>query len=74
VAQGLPSFNIVGLPDVACRESSDRVRAALESSGFKLPGKGVTMNVAPSTFASGTIEDRRRALVPTLDGGHDGGR
>jgi magnesium chelatase family protein len=40
VAQGLPSFNIVGLPDAACRESRDRVRAALESSGSSGPTSG----------------------------------
>lgn len=48
VTQGLPSFNVVGLPDEACRESRDRVRAALESSGFKWVLKRITVNLAPS--------------------------
>ncbi|MFB0927996.1 MAG: YifB family Mg chelatase-like AAA ATPase [Acidimicrobiales bacterium] len=45
----LPSFNVVGLPDASCREARDRVRAALNSSGFKWPtGARVTVNLAPS--------------------------
>ena len=48
VSQGLPGFNIVGLPDVCCRESRDRVRAALLSSGFEWPMRRVTVNLAPT--------------------------
>ncbi len=48
VSSGLPGFNIVGLPDTACREARDRVRAALLSSGLKWPTKRVTINLAPS--------------------------
>jgi magnesium chelatase family protein len=47
-AQGLPSFTVVGLPDTACRESRDRVRAALLSSGIPWPLKRITVNLAPS--------------------------
>ncbi len=50
VAQGLPGFTIVGLPDAACRESRDRVRAAVMSSGFKWPQKKITVNLAPSSL------------------------
>lgn len=50
VAQGLPSFTIVGLPDVSCRESRDRVRAAVVSSGFQWPQRRVTVNLAPTTL------------------------
>ena len=39
VSNGLPGFNVVGLPDAACRESRDRVRAALLSSGLTWPLK-----------------------------------
>ena len=35
VSTGLPSFSIVGLPDASCRESRDRVRAAILSSGLR---------------------------------------
>ncbi|MDA8392461.1 MAG: YifB family Mg chelatase-like AAA ATPase [Actinomycetota bacterium] len=48
VSNGLPGFTVVGLPDAACRESRDRVRAALMSSGLKWPLKRVTVNLAPS--------------------------
>jgi len=47
VADGLPSFSIVGLPDATCREARDRVRAALESSDLKWPMKRITVNLAP---------------------------
>ena len=47
-SNGIPSFTIVGLPDAACREARDRVRAALMSSGHEWPGKRVTVNLAPS--------------------------
>jgi magnesium chelatase family protein len=45
---GLPGFTIVGLPDTSCRESRDRVRAALTSSGIPWPNKKITINLAPS--------------------------
>lgn len=48
VSQGLPGFTVVGLPDTACRESRDRVRAALLSSRLAWPQKRVTVNLAPS--------------------------
>lgn len=48
VSSGLPGFTIVGLPDASCRESRDRVRAALLSSGLPWPQKRVTVNLAPS--------------------------
>ncbi|MFM8267958.1 MAG: YifB family Mg chelatase-like AAA ATPase [Ilumatobacteraceae bacterium] len=48
VASGLPGFQIVGLPDEACRESRDRVRAAVLSSGLSWPQARVTVNLAPS--------------------------
>ena len=48
VSNGLPGFTVVGLPDAACREARDRVRAALLSSGFPWPLRRVTVNLAPS--------------------------
>ncbi|MEY4606895.1 MAG: hypothetical protein RLY45_1655 [Actinomycetota bacterium] len=48
VATGLPSFQVVGLPDEACRESRDRVRAAVLSSGLTWPQARITVNLAPS--------------------------
>jgi magnesium chelatase family protein len=48
ISGGIPGFTIVGLPDAAVRESRDRVRAALLSSGFTWPQQRVTVNLAPS--------------------------
>src|SRR4051795_10799056 len=47
-AVGIPSFTLVGLPDTACREAKERVRAALVSSGLGWPNKRITVNLAPS--------------------------
>jgi magnesium chelatase family protein len=47
VAQGLPGFTIVGLPDYGCREARDRVRAAFLTSGLPWPQKRVTVNLLP---------------------------
>jgi magnesium chelatase family protein len=49
VSRGLPSFTIVGLPDASCRESRDRVRSAILSSGLSWPKQRVTVNLAPSS-------------------------
>jgi magnesium chelatase family protein len=45
---GLPTFSLVGLPDAAVRESRERVRSALENSGFKFPQHRITANLAPA--------------------------
>jgi magnesium chelatase family protein len=45
---GLPAYNLVGLPDAAVRESRERVRAAILSSGSEWPQKRITVNLAPS--------------------------
>lgn len=48
VGTGLPSFQVVGLPDAEVRESRERVRAAIISSGFSFPAGRVTVNLAPA--------------------------
>jgi len=49
LANGLPSFTIVGLPDTEVRESKDRVRAALQNSQLEFPhNKRITVNLAPA--------------------------
>ena len=48
LANGLPSFTIVGLPDTEVKESKDRVRAALQNSGFEFPARRITVNLAPA--------------------------
>jgi magnesium chelatase family protein len=49
VSNGLPGFTVVGLPDAACREARDRVRAALLSCGESWPNRRITVNLAPSS-------------------------
>ena len=44
----LPRFNTVGLPEGAVRESKERVTAAIKNSGFRLPSKKITINLAPA--------------------------
>jgi magnesium chelatase family protein len=53
VSNGIPGFTVVGLPDAAVRESRDRVRAALLSSGLPWPLRRVTVNLAPSGVRKG---------------------
>lgn len=48
LANGLPAFNIVGLPETSVRESKDRVRSALLNCGFEFPAKRITINLAPA--------------------------
>src|SRR3979409_2315275 len=48
IGNGLPAFTVVGLPDAACREARDRVRAAFASTGLEFPKHRITVNLAPS--------------------------
>jgi magnesium chelatase family protein len=48
LANGLPSFMIVGLPETEVKESRDRVRAALQNAGFEFPARRITVNLAPA--------------------------
>ncbi len=48
IANGIPGFDIVGLPDTAVRESRERVRAAIKNSGFEFPARRMTVNLAPA--------------------------
>ncbi|MEW8628050.1 MAG: YifB family Mg chelatase-like AAA ATPase [Candidatus Thiodiazotropha sp.] len=48
LANGLPSLSIVGLPEMAVRESKDRVRGALINSQFEFPARRITINLAPA--------------------------
>ncbi len=48
VTAGLPSFNLVGLPDKAVSEAKERVRAAMTAMGLALPAKRITVNLSPA--------------------------
>lgn len=58
ISNGLPAFEIVGLPDAAVKESRERVRAAAKSSGFQFPVSRITVNLAPAGMKkTGTLYD-----------------
>jgi magnesium chelatase family protein len=48
LGSGLPSFTIVGLPEIEVKESRDRVRAALVNAGYEFPMRRITANLAPA--------------------------
>ncbi len=48
ITDGLPSFDIIGLPDASVREAKERVRAAIRNSGYSFPYSRVTVNLAPA--------------------------
>ena len=48
LANGLPAFNMVGMPETAVKESKDRVRSALVNSHFSFPDRRITVNLAPA--------------------------
>jgi len=48
LANGLPNFTIVGLPEAEVREAKDRVRAALQNARFEFPMRRITVNLAPA--------------------------
>lgn len=48
LANGLPAFNLVGLPEAEVKESRERVRAAMAVAGFEFPARRITVNLAPA--------------------------
>ena len=48
LANGLPAFSLVGLPDTEVREARDRVRSAIQTSQFDFPARRITVNLAPA--------------------------
>lgn len=58
ISNGLPAFDIVGLPDTAVKEARERVRAAAKTSGMRFPTGRITVNLAPASLKkSGTHFD-----------------
>jgi len=51
LSQGLPRFDIVGLPDAAISEAKNRVRSAIKNTGFAFPVSRITVNLAPADTA-----------------------
>ncbi len=63
LANGLPAFNLVGLPEAAVRESRERVRCAIQNAGFEYPSRRITVNLAPADLPKeGTRFDLAIAL------------
>jgi magnesium chelatase family protein len=78
VSNGLPNFDIVGLPNTAVREARDRVRSAIRNTGFQFPLQRVTVNLAPADLrkegagldlpiAVGILAATEQCLCPTLE-------
>lgn len=64
VANGLPAFTIVGLPDTAVQEARERVRAAVKNSGFDFPHTKIVVNLAPADLKKeGTLYDLPVAIA-----------
>lgn len=58
VSSGIPSFEIVGLPDASVKESKERVRSAIKNSGLEFPLSRITVNLAPAdTKKEGPVYD-----------------
>ncbi len=76
---GLPAFTIVGMPETAVRESKDRVRGALLSSGFEFPQQRITISLGPAemrktggrydlAIALGILAARKQFPATALEG------
>ena len=58
ISNGMPGFDIVGLPDAAVKEARERVRAAIKNNGFRFPVSRLTVNLAPADKKkAGTVYD-----------------
>jgi len=79
VGPGLPSFGLVGLPDTGVRESRERVRSAILSSGYDFPAGRITVNLAPAdlpkesgrfdlSIALGILAASGQISAPAADG------
>ncbi|MCP5278843.1 MAG: YifB family Mg chelatase-like AAA ATPase [Thiobacillus sp.] len=79
LANGLPSFTLVGLPEAEVKEARDRVRAALLQSGYEFPQRRITVNLAPADLpkesgrfdlpiALGLLAASGQLPIPALDG------
>ncbi|MDW7644713.1 MAG: magnesium chelatase domain-containing protein [Desulfuromonadales bacterium] len=63
IAQGLPQFATVGLPEGAVRESKDRVKSAIKNAGYDFPTRRITINLAPADMKKeGTAYDLPMAI------------
>lgn len=77
ISGGVPTWDVVGMPDTAVRESKERIRSALKNSGFNIPGKRILINLAPADvkkegacldlpIAVGILSASEQLVVPDL--------
>lgn len=73
ISNGLPAFDVVGLPDAAVREARERVRAAIKNNGYRFPVSRMTVNLAPADKKkAGTLYDLPMFIgILTADGDID---
>jgi Subunit ChlI of Mg-chelatase len=64
LANGLPSFTIVGLPEAEVKEAKDRVRAALQNARFEFPARRITVNLAPADLPKESCRLRSASSRP----------
>lgn len=58
ISAGMPSWDIVGLPDISVKEAKERVRTAIKNSGYELPSRKIVVNLAPADIKKeGSIFD-----------------
>ena len=58
ISSGMPSWDIVGLPDASVKESKERVRTAVKNSDFEFPSRKIIVNLSPaSTKKEGSLFD-----------------
>ncbi len=50
ISNGIPEFDIVGLPDVTVKESKKRIKSAIKNSGIEFPNKKILINLAPANI------------------------
>ena len=63
IANGMPAFEIVGLPDAAVKEAKERIRSAIRNTGAAFPGKRIIINLAPAAYRKeGSIYDLPMAV------------
>lgn len=64
VSNGIPRWDIVGLPDASIKESKERVKSSIKNSGFEIPSKKITINLAPASIKKcGSLFDLSIAIA-----------
>lgn len=78
ISNGVPTWDIVGMPDTAVKESKERIRAAIKNSGYLIPGRRILVNLAPAdikkegacldlAIAVGILVSSEQIMVADLD-------